>query len=55
MKEGNGTCRTYIKRMDALNTKTPSEQERKTKNTLEEKNGGRRGILNDVTLPPPCR
>jgi hypothetical protein len=42
-------CRTYINRKDALNTKIPSEEEeRKTKNTLEEKSGGRIGIGNKI-------
>jgi len=42
-------CRKYINRKDALNTKTSSEEEeRKTKNTLEEKIGGTIGIGNET-------
>jgi len=42
-------CRTYISRKDALNIKTSNEEdERKTKNTLEEKSGGRLGIGKEI-------
>jgi hypothetical protein len=42
-------CWAYINRKDALNTKPSSEEEeRKTKNTLEGKNGGRVGIGNKI-------